>query len=68
MRRTKSTARHEHMVAVTSYSSEDDMSLSADQEKAPAATHDTTSSSAVPQCRGSVSSQRGQFTSKYEAH
>ena len=68
MHRTKSTARHEHMVAVTSYSNEDDMSLSADQEEAPAATQDTTSSSAVPQRRGSVSSQRGQFTRKYEAH
>jgi hypothetical protein len=48
------------MVATSSSSSEDDMSLGADQEEAPALTCDAASSSAV--------SQRNQFTCKYEAH
>jgi len=48
MRRTKSTARYEHMVATNSFSSDDDVSLGADQEEAPAATHEAASSSAVP--------------------
>jgi hypothetical protein len=44
------------------------MSLGADQEEAPAATRDATSSSMVSQCRGGVPSQRNEFTRKYEAH
>jgi len=68
MRITKSTVCREHMVATRSFSSEDDVSLSVDQEKAPPATHDAASSSTVPQRRGSVPSQRDQFTCKYEAH
>jgi hypothetical protein len=44
------------------------MSLGADQEEAPVATRDAASSSAVSQRRGSVPSQRNQFTHKYEAH
>jgi hypothetical protein len=47
MRRTKSTARRSHVVAASSSSSEDDMSLGADQEKAPAPTRDVAFSSAV---------------------
>jgi hypothetical protein len=44
------------MVAASSSSSEDDMSLSADQEETHAVTHDVASSSMVPQRRGSVPS------------
>jgi hypothetical protein len=47
MRILKSIARHEHMVAASSSSSEDDLSLGADQEEAPTPTHDVASSSAV---------------------
>jgi hypothetical protein len=54
MRRIKSTTRHKHMVAARSSSSEDDLSLGADQEEAPAPTRDTASSSMVSQHRGSV--------------
>jgi hypothetical protein len=43
----KSTARREHMVAASSSSSEDNLSLGADQEVAPTPTHDAASSSAV---------------------
>jgi len=68
MRRTKSTARHSHMVAASSSSSEDDISLGADQEEAPVPTRDATSSSAISQHRGSVPSQRDQFTRKYKAN
>jgi hypothetical protein len=68
MRRTKSTTRREHIVVASSSSSDDDLSLGADQEEAPAVTHDATSSSAIPQCRSGVPSQRGQFSRKYEAH
>jgi hypothetical protein len=68
MRRTKSIARRSHRVATSSSSSEDDMSLGADQEEAPAATRDAISSSAVSQCSGGVPSQRNEFTRKYEAH
>jgi hypothetical protein len=62
MRRTKSTACHSHMVATSSSSSEDDMSLGVDQEEALAPTRDATSSSAVSQRRGGVPSQRNQIT------
>ena len=68
MRRTKSTAHRSHMVAASSSSSEDDMSLGADQEEALAPTPDAASFSVVPQRRGGVPSQWGQFTRKYEAH
>ena len=68
MHRTKSTSRHELMVRASSSRSDDDVLLGADQEEAPATTHDANSSSAVPQCRGGVPSQRDQFTRKYEAH
>jgi len=47
MRILKSIARNEHMVAASSSSSEDDLSLGADQEEAPTPTHDVASSSAV---------------------
>jgi hypothetical protein len=43
----KSTARREHMVAASSSSSEDNLSLGADQEVAPTPTHDAASSSVV---------------------
>ena len=56
------------MVAANSSNSEDDMSLGADQEEAPALTHDAAFSSAVTQCRDGVSSLRNQFTHKYEVH
>jgi hypothetical protein len=68
MHRTKSTTHLEQMIAASFSSSDDDVSLGADQEEAPASTHDATSSSAVPQRRGDVSSQRGQFSHKYKAH
>jgi len=44
------------------------VSLGAEEEEALVATHDAGSSSAVPQHRGSVPSQRSQFNRKYEAH
>ena len=68
MRILKSIARHEHMVAASSSSSEDDLSLGADQEEAPTPTHDATSLSTISQRRGDVPSQQNQFTRKYEAH
>jgi hypothetical protein len=68
MHRTKSTACHSHMVAASSSSSKDEMSLGADQEEAPAPTRDAVSSSVVSQRRGDVPSQRNPFTCKYEAH
>ena len=45
-----------HMVAGNSSSSEDELSLGVDQEKAPALTRDAASSSMVSQRRGSVPS------------
>ena len=62
MHRTKSTARPEHMVAASSSNSDGGVSLGADQEEAPMTAHDTASSNTVPQRRGGVPSQRGQFT------
>jgi hypothetical protein len=56
MRRMKLTARRQHMVAVSSSSNKDDMSLRVDQEEAPAPTRDAASSSVVSQRRGSVPS------------
>jgi hypothetical protein len=64
----KSTAHREHMVAASSSSSEDDLSLGADQEEAPGPTRDVASSSAVSQHRGGVPLQRNRFTRKYQAH
>ena len=68
MCRTKSTTCCSHIVTASSSSSEDDLSLDANQEEVPAPTCDAASSSTVSQCRGGVSSQRGQFTRKYKAH
>jgi cytidine deaminase len=67
MRRTKSTARRSHMVAASSSNSEDDISLGANQEEAPAPSTDAASSSAISQRKGGVPSQRNEFTRKYEA-
>jgi hypothetical protein len=64
----KSITHRQYMVATSSFSSDDDLSLGGDQEEAPAPTRDATSSSVVSQCRGGVPSQRGQFTHKYQAH
>ena len=47
MRRTKSTARRSHWVPASSSSSEDDISLDANQEEAHAPSTDTASSSMV---------------------
>ena len=47
MRRMKSTARCQQTVAANSSSSEDDLSLGVDQEKASAPTCDAASSSEV---------------------
>jgi hypothetical protein len=58
MRITKSTARRSHIFAGSSSSSEDDMSLRADQEESPAPTRDDASSNAVSQRRGGVPSQQ----------
>jgi len=58
------------MVAASLSSSEDDISLGASQEEAPtphAPSTDAASSSSTSQRRGSVPSQRNQFTRKYEA-
>jgi hypothetical protein len=68
MCKMKSTAYCQHMVATSSSSSEDNVSLSANLGEAPAPTRDPASSSMVPQHRGGVPSQRGQFTRKYEAY
>jgi hypothetical protein len=67
MRRTKSTTCRSYRVVASSSSSEDDMSLGADQEDAFAPSTDAASSSAISQRIGSVPSQRNQFTHKYEA-
>ena len=44
------------MIVTSSSSSDDDVSLGVDQEKALASTHDAASSSAVPRRRGGVPS------------
>jgi len=67
MRRMKSTAHLQQMVAASSSSSEDDLSLGADHKETPTPTCDAASSSAVSQRRGGVPSQQGQFTCKYQA-
>jgi hypothetical protein len=58
MHREKSTESREHMITTSSSSNDNDnnVSLGDDQEKAPASTHDATSLSVVPQCRGGVPS------------
>jgi len=56
MHRTKSTARRSRMVAASSSCSEDDISLGACQEEAPAPSTDAASSNAVSQRRGGVPS------------
>jgi hypothetical protein len=58
------------MITASSSRSDDDnnVSLGADQEEAPASTYDAASSSAVPQCRFGVPLQWDSFTYKYEAH
>jgi len=66
MCRMKSTARRQHMVVTSSSSSDDDLSLGADQKKAPTLTRDVVFSSAVSQRRDGMPSQRGQITLKYE--
>jgi hypothetical protein len=68
MRRRKSIERREHMVAASSSSSEDHLSLGANQEETVALTRDVAFSSTVSQRRGSVPSQRSQFTRKYQTH
>jgi hypothetical protein len=61
MYRRKSSARHEHMITASYSSSDDDnnVSLGADQEETletHTSTHDTASSSAVPQCKRGIPS------------
>jgi hypothetical protein len=50
MQREKSTTRYKHMITTSSSNSDDDnnVSLGANQEEAPASTHDAASSNAVP--------------------
>jgi hypothetical protein len=55
------------MVAVSFSSSEDDISLGANQEEAPALSANAASFSTVSQRRGGVPSQRNEFTRKYKA-
>ena len=69
MHREKSTACFEHMIAASSSNINDDnVALSVNQEEAPASTHNTASSSVVPQRRGNIPSQWDPFTRKYEVH
>jgi len=49
MRKTKSTAHRSHWVVASSSNSEDDISLDANQEEAPASSTDDASSSMVSQ-------------------
>jgi hypothetical protein len=67
MHRMKSTARRQKMVATSSSSSGEDVSLGADHGEESMPTCDAASSSAVSQCKNGVPSQRGQFTCKYQA-
>jgi len=59
---------HDIVATRRSSSSEDDLSLDANQKEVLAPTHDTASSSVVPRHRGGVLSQRDQFTRKCESH
>jgi hypothetical protein len=63
----KSTVRRSHMVAASSSSSENDISLGVNQEEVPAPPTDAASCSTVSQRRDDVPSQWNQFTCKYEA-
>jgi len=67
MRRMKSTARRQKTVATSSFSSEEDVSLGADHGEESTPTCDAASSSTVSQRKSGVTSQRGQFTRKYQA-
>jgi len=67
MRRMKSTARRQQMVARSFSSSEEDISLGADHGDASAPPCDASSSTVVSQRRSGVPSQRSQFTRKYQA-
>ena len=70
MRKIKIRAGRSRTVAASLSSSEDDISLGASQEEAPTPpvpSTDAASSSVSSQCRGSMPSQRNQFTRKYEA-
>ena len=70
MHRMKTKVVHSCMVAASSSSSEDDISLDASQEKAPTppmVSTDVVSSNAGSQRKGGVPSQQNQFTCKYEA-
>jgi len=62
----KFTARRQQMVAASSSTSKEDVSLGVDHGEAAVPTSDVASSSAVWQCRGGMPSQRGQFTRKYQ--
>jgi len=67
----KTRAGCSRTVAASSSSSDNDLSLGASQEEAPtppAPSIDAASSSGTSQRRGGVSSQRNQFTRKYEVH
>jgi len=67
MRRMKSITHHQKTVAASSSSSEEDVSLGADHGGESAPTCDAASFSVVSQRRDGMSSQRGQFTRKYQA-
>jgi len=67
MRRIKSTVRRQKKVATSSFSSEEDVSLGADHGEESTPTCDVASSSTVSQRKSGVTSQRGQFTRKYQA-
>jgi hypothetical protein len=55
------------MIIASSSSTEDDISLGANQEEALASFADAASSSAVSQRTGGVPSQQNKFTRKYKA-
>jgi hypothetical protein len=70
MRRMKTRPGRSCMVAASSSSSKNDISLGASQKEAPtppALSIDIASSRATSQRRVGVPSQRNQFTRKYEA-
>ena len=67
MRRMKCTSRRQQMVAHSSSSSKEDISLGADHDNASAPLCDASSSTTVSQRRSGVPSQRGPFTRKYQA-
>ena len=67
MRRMKSIARRQQTVAANSFSSEEDVSLGADDGEDSAPTCVADSFSVVSQRRGGMPSQRVQFTRKYQA-